>query len=288
MALRVDYSGNVYVAEASNYYGRVSIFQPTGVNGSGVPVYGAGTASQKIVASGSTGPMGIEIDPNMNSAATVGIWVIDHLRFSAFRYQVTWPTFGVTTTQTISTSECLASPGVDSSGNLYISNYRGEGLLRYPAGSGTYDISIFQAPAGANGTQNKIGDIGFYDPDGVAVASLPGAGVTQIIAADGIRLHFWNMPSSGPPGLTNGQPRTVTREPASPMFSIPASARVSASWRLIPRAIIYGLSITPILPAWSYTPCPFPPSPRWKPRRFISSIPRSRYWGNRSRSAGAI
>ena len=205
MAVRVDVSGNVYVAEANNSYGRVSIFQPTGVDGSGVPVYGSNAASQKIVASGSTGPEGIEIDPNMDSATQVGLWVVDHLAFKAFRYQVTWPAFSVTTTQTINTPECLASPGIDGSGNLYISNYRGMSLPRYPAGSGSPDISIFQAPAGSNGTQNKIGDTGFYVPSGVIVASPPSSGVTQVIVGDGVRLHFWNMPVSGPLGLTNGQ-----------------------------------------------------------------------------------
>ncbi|HVZ80709.1 MAG TPA: hypothetical protein VHE12_07910 [bacterium] len=206
LALRVDYSGNVYVVESNNYYGRLTIFQPTGTDGSGVPVYANHGATQKIVVSGSTGPMGIEIDPAMNNTSQVGLWVIDHLQFKMFRYQVTWPAFSYTTTRTINTPECLASPGIDGVGNLYISNYRGMGVLRYPAGSNNYDLSIFQQPTGANNTQNKIGDVGFYVPDGVLVAPLPAAGVTQLIAADGIRLHFWNMPNGDPTALSNGQP----------------------------------------------------------------------------------
>jgi sugar lactone lactonase YvrE len=204
--LRVDISGNVYVGETSyNGYGRISIFQPTGTNIAGVPVYGNGYASYEYIAASTTQPMGIEIDPNMNSATEVGLWVIDH-SLGAFHYKITWPVFSVSILQNFSTPEALYSPGVASNGDVYLSDYRDMSLLHYPAGSSSPDsLQIFSPPAGYAGTGNRIGNSGFYTLMNVVVASAPGSGITQLIAPDALRIHFWNMPANGPEGLTNGQ-----------------------------------------------------------------------------------
>jgi len=74
---------------------------------------------------------------------------------------------------------------------------------------------LFEPPAGSNGIQNKIGDVGLYEPNDVLVA-VSSSGATQIVATDGIRLHFWNMPNSGPSGLNNGQPESGYAGTSSP------------------------------------------------------------------------
>jgi sugar lactone lactonase YvrE len=240
MALRVDASGNVYVCEANNAvtppnsYGRISIFQPTGTNASGVPVYANGLPTQLIIASDTSQPLGIEIDPNLNSPTQVGIWVVDHglvsgvSTYPVYEYQVNWPTFSYSTLHTITTGrECWGSAGVAQNGDLYVCGIRDMEVVRYPkANSYSPGIDLFAQPAGYGGTQNKIGDVGFWNSESVIVASPPGSGVTQVIAGDGIRIHFWDMPSAGPEGLQNGQPEdgyAGTNQPYAANFSLRTS-----------------------------------------------------------------
>ena len=204
--LRVDISGNVYVGETGNGgYGRISIFQPTGTTLAGVPVYGNNYASDYYVAGSTSQPMGIELDPNMNSTTQVGLWVIDHVN-GAFHYKVALPGFHFTILQNFNTPEAFYSPGVAANGDLYLSDYRGMALLHYPAGSSSPDSrEIFSAPAGSAGTANRIGDAGLRGVANVVVASAPGSGVTQLIAPGDSSIHFWNLLAGGGPGLSNGQ-----------------------------------------------------------------------------------
>jgi len=211
-AVRVDVSGNVYVVECSGYagYGRISIFKPTGLL-AGIPTYTLGeVASQKIVETGSTSqgtgePMGLELDPNLDSVSQVGLWVVDHFNFRIYHYQVNWPSMILATLGTISTPEYGASPGVASNEELYVGNFRGDSVDHYPAGGTAANYYLFH-PAGLSGdVGDQPGDIGFREPNGVLV-TVSASGVTQIVLADSNRIHYWNMPASGPTGLSNGQP----------------------------------------------------------------------------------
>ena len=203
-ALRVDVNGNVYILEQGSY-GRISFFTPTGFTGAGVPIYGSNIPAAEYSEGPSSLPNGLEIDPNQNSPAQVNLWVIDH-SLGAFHYAVTLPGFNVSTLQNFAIPEAFYSPGIAANGDMYLADYRGMALLHYPAGSSSPDSrQIFTQPVGAAGTANRIGISGFRGCMNVAIASAPGSGVTQLIAPDNYRLHFWNLPSNGVTGLTNGQ-----------------------------------------------------------------------------------
>ncbi len=207
-AVRVDVSGNVYVCEQTTY-GRISFFTPTGYTGAGMPIYALTSPSYEYSASSSSQPDGIEIDPTLNTSTQVGFWVIDHDPYNnslAYHYEVTWPTFSITTLQTLHVPEAFYAGGVGPTGDLYLASYRGMSLEHYPAGSSSPDsLQVFEAPTGSAGTANRIGDSGLYGVSNVVLASAPGSGVTQLIGPGGIGIHFWNLPANGPAGFTNGQ-----------------------------------------------------------------------------------
>jgi hypothetical protein len=86
LAVRVDGAGNVYVAEsdlaggAPPKYGRVSVYLPTGTDGSGNPLYGSGAipAASYAVTQDLAYPCGLEWNnPPVTGTAGGNLWVSD-------------------------------------------------------------------------------------------------------------------------------------------------------------------------------------------------------------------
>ena len=107
------------------------------------------------------------------------------------------------------------SVGVDTQGNVYATDDRIDDVWRFPAPIPTFapapsgvahsaDVRIFN-PMQFDEFNHRTTDhpTGMDSAHGIAVPVW--GGVTQVIAAEGYRLMYWNMPASGPSALLNGQ-----------------------------------------------------------------------------------
>ena len=99
--------------------------------------------------------------------------------------------------------------GVDSSGDVFVSDNNTQDTWRFPAPIPTIqaghahsaDVQIFKPRQ--FGMLNNIGTNSMHSVHGVAVGSA--GGVTQLFVSDAWRLAYWNIPPAGVSAFTNGQ-----------------------------------------------------------------------------------
>ncbi len=91
-------------------------------------------------------------------------------------------------------------PGLNYSGGIYTVNLPNAGEAHAP------DVDVFkpQQNPGAGGMSNHVSN---YTVGALGLAIGSGSGITQLIAADGHRLMYWNLDYTNQPslGLTNGK-----------------------------------------------------------------------------------
>ena len=234
-AVRVDNSGNVYVADRGTA-GRVLIFQPTNpgsVSPSTPPVYTNGMAAAHQINQNLQSPVGLEWDPSG------GLWVTDLQQI--LLYQIGFSPFSASITKTLLKDSFRGSPtsgdgpnfvdslgntvlswiftgilgsaGVDGSGNVFVASKDEQTIIRFPAWTPTPQAGLAHSAdveiTKPNG-MNTRGPIGMNVIWGVAVPSgTDGLGnpYRQVIVAENYHLMYWNIPgTAGPAQLTNGKP----------------------------------------------------------------------------------
>jgi sugar lactone lactonase YvrE len=200
-SVRVDDSGKIFVADGalgvggSNPNSRVLVFHPPFSNG---------MPADDVLVSGMGEPTGLEIDPNG------GLWVndVDNQRLLYFVDGIV---------QTIVDSipgGVWGGLGVDRDGNVMITGWSPQQVLRYSPPSYNWEATFFRADE--YGSFNQLGPRGIYSSLGIEVTS------GQLIVADGSRILFWNnvwnLESFAPADGVIGQPDFHTRPRWEPQF----------------------------------------------------------------------
>ena len=238
--------------------GRVLIYQPTG-SVSGVPTYTNGELpltefGQNYLAR----PVGLEFDVN-GSTNPVQLWVSDSFQILLYTINYS-PSFSAVVTKTLlqsgpqlttsvnctpvggdgpaftyadggsagsqSVCDVQGSVGVDANGNVFVAGKAIEDVWRFPAPIPTpqagiahsADKRVFQTQQFNLFNTRSNPARGMYYAIGVAIGEA--GGITQVIGAERSRLIFWDVPASGPAGLTNGQNADGTAGYSNPSYPL--------------------------------------------------------------------
>lgn len=184
--VRVNSQGWVYVADHKN--GRVVRFKGPFTNG----------MDGEVFASGLAGPSSVDFDPTEPGA----IWVSNEFNKTLELWDETTrtkrKTLGVAGNGNI-LNAASGSVGVDSQGNVYVANKRGDysdDVIMFQKGGSTTTPAkrLFTNNVPKNLDGQELGQ----GVSGVAVAN------NQLVVSENGRILFWNNPD--PANLTNGKP----------------------------------------------------------------------------------
>jgi hypothetical protein len=208
-SVRVTEDGVVYVTdgvEGSGTHGRVLVFEPPLSNG---------MAASFTLVSDLTRPTGLEIDPDGS------LWINDSDGWRLLNVAAGMVREEVTLLDT----RLWGGVGVDRDGNVMLTGWDPQEVIRFSAPSHTQDSAFLRAEPW--GMFNQVGSHGLRHGRGLETAA------GQLIAADGKRIVFWNglwnLTGNEPADGVIGQPDFHTRPHWGPEY---ASMRADDEGRL--------------------------------------------------------